>query len=234
LFNEICENPNQKRTLKLNGNWVDYDTSTFDASMSVEVNPTLGKGSDSVRLMTLQQIKQDQQAIVAQMGLSNPICGVVEMLNTETDMLAIANIKNVNRYFKMPNAQQLQQLYTAPKEPDAMTLAAQAQYQKVKADAAEALGDQNLRKAEQEQDHALAVAQLREKALNDQAQNDLKATQIHAQHTQALGQMAADMFKTAHDGAVDVHTAHVQAASDQAIAERQAAAAAAASQGGGE
>jgi hypothetical protein len=184
--------------------------------------------------MTLQQIKQDQQAIVAQMGLSNPICGVVEMMNTQTDMLKIANIKNVNRYFKMPNAQQLQQLYTAPKEPDAMTLAAQAQYQKVKADAAEALGDQNLRKAEQEQDHALAVAQLREKALNDQAQNDLKATQIHAQHTQALGQMAADMFKTAHDGAVDVHTAHVQAASDQAIAERQAAAAAAASQGGGE
>jgi hypothetical protein len=233
LFNEICENPNQKRTLKLNGNWVDYDTSTFDASMSVEVNPTLGKGSDSVRLMTLQQIKQDQQAIVAQMGLSNPICGVVEMLNTETDMLAIANIKNVNRYFKMPNPQQLQQLYSAPKEPDAMTLAAQAQYQKVKADAAEALGDQNLRKAQQDQDHALAMAQLRERTLNDQAQLNLKADQIHAQHTQALGQMAADMFKTAHDGAIDVHQTHVQAASDQAVAAQQAEAAKASQDGGG-
>ena len=77
--------------------------------MSVEVNPPLGKGSDTVRLMTLQQIKSDQQAIVAQMGLSNPICGVVEMMNTQTDMLQIANIKNVNRYFKMPNPQQLQQ-----------------------------------------------------------------------------------------------------------------------------
>ena len=226
LFNEICENPSQKRTLKVNGNWVDYDTSTFDASMGVEVNPTLGKGSDTVRLMTLQQIKTDQQTIVAQMGLNNPVCGLQEMLNTQTDMLAIANIKNVSRYFKMPNPQQMQALLSAPKEPDAMTLAAQAQYQKVKADAAQALGDQNLRKAAQDQDHALAMAQLREKTLNDQANINIKAAQVHAQHTQALGQMAADMFKTAHDGAIDVHEAHVQAASDQAVAETQASAAA--------
>ena len=74
------------------------------------------------------------------MGLSNPICGLPEMMNTQTDMLAIANIKNVNRYFKMPDPVAMQQLLSAPKEPDAMTLAAQAQYQKVKADAAEALG----------------------------------------------------------------------------------------------
>jgi hypothetical protein len=234
LYNEICENPSQQRTLKVNGNWTDYDTSTFDASMGVEVNPTLGKGSDTVRLMTLQQIKQDQQTIIAQMGLNNPICGIPEMMNVQTDMLEIANIRNVGRYFKMPNPQQMQQLLTAPKEPDAMTLAAQAQYQKVKADAAQALGDQNIRKAQQDQDHELAMAQLREKTLNDQAKLNLQADQIHAQHTQALGQMAADIFKTAHDGAIDVHTQHMQNESDQAVAAAQAEAqAASADQGGG-
>ena len=235
LYNEICENPSQQRTLKINGEWVDYDTSTFDASMGVEVNATLGKGSDTVRLMTLQQIKADQQAIVAQMGLSNPICGLPEMMNTQTDMLKIANIKNVNRYFKMPDPAAMQQLLSAPKEPDAMTLAAQAQYQKVKSDAAEALGDQQLRETQQKQDHELALAQLREKTLHDQAKIDLEATSLHAQHTQALGKMAADIFKTAHEGAVDVHQTHVQAASDQAVADTQAAAqqAAAAQQGGG-
>ena len=128
-------------------------------------------------------------------------------MNTQTDMLAIANIKNVNRYFKMPDPQPLQQLLSAPKEPDAMTLAAQAQYQKVKADAAQALGDQNIRKAQQDQDNALAMAQLREKTLNDQAKLDLQRQQLEAQHsqsmaqmanqhTQALGKMAADIFKT--------------------------------------
>jgi hypothetical protein len=248
LYNEICENPSQQRTLKVNGNWTDYDTSTFDASMGVEVNPTLGKGSDTVRLMTLQQIKTDQQAIVAQMGLSNPICGLNELMNTQTDMLSIANIKNVNRYFKTPDPQAMQQLLSAPKEPDAMTLAAQAQYQKVKADAAAALGDQNIRKAQQDQDNALAMAQLREKTLNDQAKLDLQRQQLESQHsqgmaqmanqhTQALGKMAADIFKTAHDGAIDVHQTHVDAASDQQIAQTQAdaqkAAAAARPQGDG-
>jgi hypothetical protein len=226
LFNEVVENPSQQRTLKINGKWVDYDTSTFDASMSVEVNPTLGKGSDTVRLMTLQQIKQDQQTIVAQMGLNNPVCGLPEMMNVETDMLAIANIKNVGRYFKMPTPQQMQAMLAAPKEPDPMALAAQAQYQKVKADAAAALGDQNLRKAAQDQDHELALQQLREKTLNDQAKLNLQADQIHAQHVQALGKMAADIFKTAHDGAIDVHTQGMQNASDQAVAETQASAAA--------
>ena len=34
-----------------------------DTSMGVEVNPTLGKGSDTVRLMTLQQIKTDHKRL---------------------------------------------------------------------------------------------------------------------------------------------------------------------------
>ena len=57
LFNEIVECENQSRTLRVNGSWQTYHTSMFDADMSVEVNPTLGKGSDTVRMMTLQQIK---------------------------------------------------------------------------------------------------------------------------------------------------------------------------------
>jgi hypothetical protein len=34
--------------------------------------------------------------------------------------------------------------------------------------------------------------------------------------------MAADIFKTAHDGAIDVHTQQMQNQSDQAIAQAQA------------
>ena len=102
LYNEVCENPNQQRTLKVNGKWVPYDTGTFDASMGVEVNANLGKGSDMVRMLALQQIDQKQQLIVHTYGLNNPVCGIPEMLNTVTDMLALANVKNVGRYFKTP------------------------------------------------------------------------------------------------------------------------------------
>jgi hypothetical protein len=222
ILDEICENPNQKRSLKINGNWVDYDTSTFDASMGVEVNPTLGKGSDSLRLMTLQQIKMDQQTIIAQMGPGNPICGIPEMYNTMSDMLEIANIKDVGRYFKMPTPEAMDKLLNTPKEPDAMTIAAQAQYQKVKADAAQALGDQNLRAKEQAQDHELAAQELQEKALFDQQKLDIERDKIHAQHVSTLGQMAANIFQTH----ADVHVAHAQMDSEERIAETEAAAAA--------
>ena len=124
------------------GSWQTYHTSMFDADMTVEVNPTLGKGSDTVRMMTLQQIKQDQAMVFQQFGPNNPVVGIPEMLNTITDMLAIANIKNVSRYFKMPTPQQLQQIATAPKEPDAMTIAAKANYERVKQQTAKAMGDQ--------------------------------------------------------------------------------------------
>ena len=153
------------------------------------------------------------------MGLNNPVCGLPELMNVQTDMLAIANIKNVQRYFKMPDPQQMQQLLSAPKEPDAMTLAAQAQNMKVKADAAEALGNQNLKKQQMAQDQDLALKKLREEALYDQQKLDIERDKIHAQHVQTLGAMAADMFKTAHQGAVDVHTQQMQNDSDQQIAE---------------
>ena len=157
------------------------------------------------------------------MGLSNPICGLPEMMNTQTDMLKIANIKNVNRYFKMPDPVAMQQLLSAPKEPDAMTLAAQAQYQKVKADAAQALGDQNSARRSKTRITSSRCAIAREDAATTRRRSISRRQSLHAQHTQALGQMAADIFKTAHDGAIDVHQKHADE-SDQAIADSQAAA----------
>ena len=120
----------------------------FDADMSVEVNPTLGKGSDTVRMMTLQQIKQDQMMVFQQFGPQNPVVGIPEMLNTITDMLAIANIKNTGRYFKTPDPQTIQQMQTAPKEPDAMTIAARANYERVKSQTAKAIGDPAVQRPE--------------------------------------------------------------------------------------
>lgn len=218
LYNEVCEAPNQRRSLRINGKWSDIDTSTFDASMGVEVNSTLGKGSDTVRMMTLQNIKNDQQMIMQQFGVSNPVCGITEYLNTIGDMLAIANIKNVGRYFKTPSPQTLQQIASAPKEPDAMTLAAQAQYQKVKSDTATAVGQQNLAQAKQQADDDFRKQQLAEKTANDQAKIQLEATKLHASHVENLGRMAADMFSSQ----MDADVAHHQAIQDAAVGHHQA------------
>jgi hypothetical protein len=214
LYNEVAEAPNQRRTLRLNGKWTDVDTGTFDASMGVEVNEALGKGSDTVRMMTLQQIKQDQQMVFQQFGPTNPVVGIPEMLNTISDMLDLANIKNVGRYFKTPDPATLQAIASTPKEPDANTIMAKAQYEKTKSETVMALGAQALQRQKQSQDEAFKQAQLHQKTLYDAAKLQLEQEKIEHDHTAKLGALAADMFKSQ----TDRHVAHVNAAVDLATA----------------
>jgi hypothetical protein len=199
LYNEVCENPNPPRTLKVNGKFVPYDTSTFDQSMAVEVNPNLGKGNDMVRMMALSGIKQDQQAIVNQMGLSNPIVGIPEMLNTMTDMLALANVKNVARYFKTPNPQQMQQLLSAPKTPDPQTMAAQAMMEKVRSESAKAVAQQHLDRTKMESENTFKHRQLEAKTQVDLQKLDIQGAQAGVDHHVALAQLASQLMKNQQD-----------------------------------
>jgi hypothetical protein len=195
LFNEIVENENQSRTLRINGSWQTYHTSMFDADMSVEVNPTLGKGSDTVRMMTLQQIKQDQATVFQQFGPNNPVVGIPEMLNTITDMLSIANIKNVSRYFKTPDPQTLQQMQTAPKEPDAMTIAAKANYERVKSQTAKDIGTQQINTQKQAQDEAFRRDKLAQQQAYEAEKIRVQETQLALDHAVDMANVVVDMAK---------------------------------------
>jgi hypothetical protein len=228
LYNEICENPNQQRTLKIRGKFVPYDTSTFDSTLDVEVNPNLGKGSDMVRMLALNQIKQDQQLLVTQMGLNNPICGVMEMLNTQTDMLALANIKNVSRYFKTPNPMQLQAMQSAPKAPDPMALAAQAQLEKVRSDTSKAVGQQNLDRTKMQQENAFKHHQLNVKTALDLQKLDIDGQKAGLDHHVELAKLGSQLMsdqqdRDSADQDQQVKMAQAQNDSDQVDQQRQQA-----------
>lgn len=195
LFNEIVENENQSRTLRVNGSWQTYHTSMFDADMSVEVNPTLGKGSDTVRMMTLQQIKQDQAMVFQQFGPNNPVVGIPEMLNTITDMLAIANIKNPSRYFKTPDPQTLQQIQTAPKEPDAMTIAAKANQDRVRMQTAKAQGDSQANAQKTALDEAFRQKKLAQEAAYEAEKIRVQETGLALDHAVDMANVVVDMAK---------------------------------------
>lgn len=130
LLREIVNNPNQERTVQLRGKWTNVNPSTFDPTMRVSVNPTLGKGSDMTRLMVLQDVKATQTAIMQAYGVENPLCGVQEFRNTLTDILAIANVKNVGRYYREIDEATIAKIAATPKEPDAATLLAQSEMEK--------------------------------------------------------------------------------------------------------
>lgn len=148
LLREVVNNPNKPRTIELRGKWVKVDPSTFDPDMRIDVNPTLGRGSDMTRLLVLQDVKQTQIAAMDKFGPDNPLCGPIEFRNTLVDMLAIGNIKNVDRYFKPINQQVVDQINQAPKEPDPALVLAQAEMEKTRAKVASdiAKGDREDRK----------------------------------------------------------------------------------------
>ena len=228
LYNEVCENPNQVRTIKIRGKFTPYDTGTFDASMAVEVNANLGKGSDMVRMLALNQIKQDQQLLVSQMGINNPICGVMEMLNTQTDMLSLANIKNVGRYFKTPSPQALQQMMQAPRTPDPMAVAAQAQLEKVRADSAAKVTQLGFDRNKAQAENAFKHAQLHAKTSLDAQKLEIEAQKAGLDHHVALTQLASQLNKDqqdsdANDQDMQIKAAQAQNDSDQTAQQGQQA-----------
>jgi hypothetical protein len=237
LYNEVCENPNQKRTLKIRGEFVPYDTGTFDASMGVEVNENLGKGSDMVRMLALNSIKQDQMMVFQTFGPQNPVVGIPEMINTITDMLAIANIKNPGRYFKTPTPQQIQAIQSQPKTPDAMTMAAQAQMEKVRSDTAKAVGQQNIDRMKIQSESDIRHKEMQAKTAYDFQKLSLEGQKFGIDQQTKLATMASQLMKDQSDSdaqdqqnQMDMASAqqesdlkNQQAQNDQAMAMQKAA-----------
>ncbi len=154
LLREVINNPNPGEMMKLNGDFVPVDPSTFDPSMRCQVNPMLGKGSDITRLSVLGNVYAQQKEIFTTYGPNNGVVGIQEMMNTITDMLALNNIKNTSRYFKQLTPTQIKAIESAPRTPTPEEITAQSLQDKNKTDAAIAVGKQNQETIKQS--HAIA------------------------------------------------------------------------------
>lgn len=131
LLREIVRAPNRKRTFKRNKKWVEYDQSTYDPDLMVKVNPSLGRGNDISRMMTLQNIQQTQLMIIQQMGINNPFVTPEQYLNVIKDQLALVNINNTARYFNDITEEMMAQI-SGPKEPTPEEKIATAEVERVK------------------------------------------------------------------------------------------------------
>jgi hypothetical protein len=143
LLQEITESPSAERIVRLRDKFVPVRPDAFDPTMDVRVNPAIGRGTDADRMMLLSNIKATQEQIIMQMGVSNPLVGPEEYRNTISDLLAVGNIKNVSRYFKKIDPEQLAALadqMARNKEP--AQIIAEAEVEKIRADTAKAIGKQ--------------------------------------------------------------------------------------------
>lgn len=141
LLREVCRNPNKAKTVEIRGKWVEMNPSLFDPNLKVKVNPTMGKGSDTTRLMALTEIKNTQMMILDKFGIGNTVVTPNQLLNTVSDMMSIANIKDMARYFTPMQDEQIKMIQTAPKEPTPEDKIATAELEKVRAQTAKAISE---------------------------------------------------------------------------------------------
>lgn len=186
LLRESCRNPCPQRTLKIRGKWANVDPSTFYPDLSVRVNPAIGRGSDMDRLSVLVQVKATQEAILQQMGPDNPMVTPVEYRATLQDILAIAGIKNVSRYFKDITPELLQgylQMKKQNEPPNPALILAQNETEKTRANVVKTVADDRFRNRKLVMDDHFRRINMVGKALLDEDKQDKQLSHDGRKHT---------------------------------------------------
>ena len=135
------KNIDEEQMMRMNGSFVPVDPRIWDGSMDVMINVGLGTGREEEKAMALNQALQMQQFVYQNYGAQNGLVSMTNIRNTLADQLAVAGIRNADRYFapiteeiEMQMLQQQQAAQEAqgqPQDPNAAFL--QAEQMKVQA-----------------------------------------------------------------------------------------------------
>ena len=179
LLQLVVQHQDKAKIVRLRNQYVPIDPRGWDASMDMVVNIALGRGSDEMRLMGLQQIAAMQQQAIEKYGPNNPLVDLAQFRNTLAQMTTLQGFMDPNAFWKEVNPQEvqafMQQMAAAGNKPDPATMLAQVEAEKIKADIVIAAAKQEL-----ERQKAAAQADLERDKLFIDAM--LKATEIQAKY----------------------------------------------------
>jgi hypothetical protein len=184
-------NQDRARTIRLRDQWVEFDPRSWDAGMDVDINLGLGTGSRERDLAMLAQVLNQQELVIKQFGLQNPVCGVPEIVGTLQKMVEASGMRNPEQFFKMPTPDQVQ-AYMASKPPPmdpkvaAIQARTQAQMQALQQRgqleqqkmALDVQGKQQKAQIDAQADAATSQAKIQQEALRLQAEMQMKEREL--------------------------------------------------------
>lgn len=149
LLKMICENQDQPMMLKLRGQFVEVDPTTWDVGMDVSINVGLGRGDEQSRIATLMQIAAKQEQILQTLGPNNPLVSIKQYRDTLAEITSISGLKDAGRYWKeiTPEVEQQMAMAASNQPPSPDEILARAQLAKVKAEAFSKAQDASLERA---------------------------------------------------------------------------------------
>ena len=106
----FVENSDEEQLMRMNSQFVPIDPRSWNTNMDVMCNVGLGTGQDDQKAAALQQALGLQMQIWQTYGPGNGLVTMTLIRNTLADMLAVAGIRNSDRYFSPMNEQLEQQL----------------------------------------------------------------------------------------------------------------------------
>jgi hypothetical protein len=175
----VVQHQDKAKIMRLRNQFVPVDPRGWDSTMDMVVNIALGRGSDEMRLMGLQQIAAMQQQAIEKYGPNNPLVDLAQFRNTLAQMTTLQGFMDPSAFWKEVNPQEvqafMQQMAAGANKPDPAQLLAQVEAEKIKADIIISAAKQEL-----DRQKAAADADLqRDKLVADSL---LKAAEIQAKY----------------------------------------------------
>lgn len=106
----FIENTDEEKMMRMNSQFVPIDPRSWNSTMDVMCNVGLGTGKEDEKIAILQQTLQMQMQIWQNYGAGNGLVSMTLIRNTMSDIMAIAGIRNSDRYFTPMSNEYEQQL----------------------------------------------------------------------------------------------------------------------------
>ena len=110
LLKLITRHQDKPLLIRLRGEWVPIDPTTWDADMDCSVSVALGRGDDAQQMAFLTTVAQKQEQILQTMGMDNPLVKLSQYQSTLAQIVRKAGYKNPDAFFTPITPEMEQQL----------------------------------------------------------------------------------------------------------------------------
>lgn len=138
LLRLVIAHHDQPRTVRMRGEWVEYNPAHWNVGMDCTVNVGLGAGSRERDMSVLQIVLGLQKELIASIGPDNPYVKPDQLYNTLEKMTETAGFPSAEPYFTKPDPKEMQAKLQAQQDqpdPAAQKVQAQMQLEQTKAQA---------------------------------------------------------------------------------------------------
>lgn len=132
----VVKHQDVPRTVRLRGEWVQYDPRSWNAEMDCTVNTGLGAGTRERDMQMMQFVMGMQEKLLAAFGpANNPFVSPDNLYASLEKLVQAAGLKSADMYFTKPDPQAIQARLEAEAQrpdPEQMKLQAQMQLEQAK------------------------------------------------------------------------------------------------------